>query len=409
MHQQLQQFLEQKPFQPFQVTLRDGRVFEIRRRDFALLLNRRLRIGIAATAAGDIPDRAGECSIDEILRIDRCETIASPSSGAPPRIALIGCGLVGQKRLNLLPPGSVTVTCDLQLARAQKLAAQAPGCLATDSVETAVSSPEVDAVMIATVNASLAPLALQAVQRGKHVLIEKPGAIRVRELDALEAAATKTGALVRVGYNHRYHPACLKALEIFQSGALGPMMFVRGRYGQGGRIGYDREWRADPKLSGGGELIDQGVHLIDLARLFLGDFASVDGHATTCFWDMPVDDNAFLSLRTAHGQTAWLHASCSEWKNLFSLEIYGRLGKLHWEGLGGSYGLERLIYYKMLPEMGPPETTIWEFPRGDESWKIEMQEFFEDIRLKRTPQPGLNEAKAVLQVVERIYARGKDS
>ena len=111
-------------------------------------------------------------------------------------------------------------------------------------------------------------------------------------------------------------------------------------------------------------------------------------------------------MRTAAGQTAWLHASCTEWKNLFSLEIYGRDAKLHWEGLGGSYGVERLTYYKMLPQMGPPETTIWEFPRGDESWKIEMAEFFEDIKLKRTPVPGLKEAKAALAVVERIYSQG---
>lgn len=320
-----------------------------------------------------------------------------------PRVALIGCGLVGQKRLNLLPPGSVTVACDLQLDRARKLAAQTPGCLATDSVEQTVTSPNVDAVMIATVNASLAPLAIQAAQHGKHVLIEKPGAIALTELDALAAAASKTGALVRVGYNHRYHPACLKALEIFRSGVLGPIMFVRGRYGQGGRIGYDKEWRADPKLSGGGELIDQGVHLIDLAGIFLGEFTSVDGHVATYFWNMPVDDNAFISLRNAEGRTAWLHASCTEWKNLFSLEIYGRDGKLHWEGLGGSYGLERLTYYRMLPQMGPPETTSWEYPCGDESWKLEMTEFFEDIRLGRTPVPGLKEARAVLSAVERLY------
>ena len=182
------------------------------------------------------------------------------------------------------------------------------------------------------------------------------------------------------------------------------MMFVRGRYGQGGRVGYDKEWRADPKLSGGGELIDQGVHLIDLAGIFLGEFTQVDGHAPTYFWSMPVDDNAFLSLRNAAGQTAWLHASCTEWKNLFSLEIYCRDAKLHWEGLGGSYGIEKLTYYKMLPQMGPPETTVWEYPRGDESWRIEMTEFLEDIRQKRMPVPGLKEAKAVLKVVERIYS-----
>ncbi len=327
----------------------------------------------------------------------------------PVRVALIGCGLIGQKRLNNLPPGSVTVACDLNLDRARRLAAQSPGCLATDSVEQAVTAPNVAAVMIATLNSSLAPIARQALAAGKHVLVEKPGAISVQELDELDAAARKSGALVRVGYNHRYHPACLKALEIFQSGALGPIMFVRGRYGQGGRVGYEKEWRADPKLSGGGELIDQGVHLIDLAGIFLGEFAAVEGHVATYFWKMPVDDNAFLSLRNATGNTAWLQVSCSEWKNLFSLEIYGRDAKLHWEGLGGSYGVERLTYYRMLPQMGPPETTIFEFPRGDESWKLEMQEFFEDIRLNRRPVPGLKEARAALSVVERIYSHPEAS
>jgi predicted dehydrogenase len=281
---------------------------------------------------------------------------------------------------------------------------QAKSGRAVADYHSAVSDPQVQVVFISTLNATLAPITLAAVKNGKHVLVEKPAAISVAELDAVDAAARHTGALVRVGYNHRFHPACLKAVELFRGGALGPMMFVRGRYGQGGRLGYEKEWRADPKLSGGGELIDQGVHLIDLAGIFLGEFTAVDGHVATYFWNMPVDDNAFLSLRNAQGHTAWLHVSCSEWKNLFSLEIYGRDAKLHWEGLGGSYGLERLTYYQMLPQMGPPETTIWEFPRGDESWKIEMTEFFADIQASRTTVPGLKEARSVLAVVEKIYA-----
>ena len=320
---------------------------------------------------------------------------------------MIGCGLIGQKRLSNLPSATVTVACDLNLNRARQLAAQSPGCVATDSVDEAVASKSVDAVMVATLNSSLAEIARKAVEQGKHVLVEKPGGISVKELDQLEIAARSKGVLVRVGYNHRYHPACLKAVEIFRSGALGPIMFMRGRYGQGGRIGYEKEWRADPKLSGGGELIDQGVHLIDLAGVFLGDIVKVEGHVATYFWKMPVDDNAFLSLRNAAGNTAWMHVSCTEWKNLFSLEVYGRDAKLHWEGLGGSYGIEKLTYYKMLPQMGPPETTVYEYPRGDESWKLEMQEFFEDIRLGRTPVPGLKEAKAALTVVEEVYRKGK--
>jgi len=118
---------------------------------------------------------------------------------------------------------------------------------------------------------------------------------------------------------------------------------------------------------------------------------------------MPVEDNGFMLLKTAHQQVAFLHVSCTEWKNLFSFELYGRNGKLHVEGLGGSYGVERLAYYKMLPSMGPPETTIWEFPMADTSWELEFAEFLDDIRLNRTPAAGLNDAYAALKVVNTIY------
>ena len=338
----------------------------------------------------------------------RGRTLLHPPMGFPntlPRFAILGCGLIGRKPLNSLAPGQLAVACDLNLSRAQSLVQDAPadGARATASVEDAVNDPEVDAVIVATLNGSLAAITEQAARAGKHVIVEKPAAISLAELDRVIEASARTGVLVRVGYNHRFHPAMLKARELVDAGALGPMMFIRGRYGHGGRVGYDREWRADAKLSGGGELIDQGVHLIDLAGWFLGEFASVEGHAATYFWDMAVDDNAFLNLRTAGGETAWLQVSCTEWKNLFSFEIYGRTGKLHIEGLGGSYGVERLSYYRMLPEMGPPETTIWEYPRGDESWKVEMREFLADIALKRTPVPGLKEARHALEVVRHIY------
>lgn len=318
--------------------------------------------------------------------------------------AIIGCGLIGRKRLAALgktPP--VLYACDLDTARAADLARLAPGCTPTTDYQVVLADPRVTAVIVATLNASLAPITLAAVRAGKHVLVEKPGALNAAQLRTIEAAARKTGALVRLGYNHRFHPALQQARDLIDRGALGPLMFLRARYGHGGRRGYDREWRADPALSGGGELIDQGVHLIDLARWFLGDFASVQGHAATYFWDMKVDDNAFMSLRTSGGQTAWLQVSCTEWKNLFSFEIYGRNAKIAIEGLGGSYGVERLAFYKMLPEMGPPDTTIFEYPRGDESWEIETRAFMDDIRVGREPAPGLKEGIRTLEIVEEIY------
>ena len=118
---------------------------------------------------------------------------------------------------------------------------------------------------------------------------------------------------------------------------------------------------------------------------------------------MPVDDNAFLILKTPQRQVAFLHASCTEWKNLFSFEIYGRDAKLHIEGLGGSYGQERLAYYKMLPQMGPPETTLWEYSMEDHSWEWEFAEFLEDISQRRKPAAGLTDARAALSIVEKIY------
>ena len=154
-------------------------------------------------------------------------------------------------------------------------------------------------------------------------------------------------------------------------------------------------------------MIDQGVHLIDLARWFLGDFEHVSGFVNTYFWHMPVDDNAFLSLRTKDNQVAWLHASCTEWKNLFSFEIYGRSGKLHMEGLGGSYGTERLTYYRMLPEMGPPETTTWEYPGEDRSWHREFEAFTETVEEDGDLMTGLENARAVLCVVSKVY-RGNE-
>ena len=323
-----------------------------------------------------------------------------------PGVAIIGCGLIGHKRARALSPARLVACADLNVERAQALARTVPAAVASADWQAVVARDDVDIVIVATTNNSLAEIALGAIQAGKHVLVEKPAARYTAELSPLISAAAERGVLVRVGFNHRYHPALRQAHTLFTNGALGELMFVRGRYGHGGRVGYEQEWRADPVLSGGGELIDQGVHLIDLARWFLGDFTRVTGSAHTYFWPMPVDDNAFLLLETPQGQTAMLHVSCTEWKNLFSLEIYGRDAKLHIEGLGGSYGLERLAYYKMLPQMGPPETTIWEYPMGDNSWQLEFAEFLEDIRLGRTPAASLADAQAALHIVAQIY---KDS
>lgn len=323
---------------------------------------------------------------------------------AKPGFAVIGCGLVGRKRVAGLPENAkLEVACDLELIRAEQLVALAGSGRACTDFREAVNDPAVAAVIIATRNDLLAPVANAAIRAGKHLLLEKPGALHADQLRAVEQAAREAKLRVRLGYNHRFHPGIEQARKLVDEGVAGPLMFLRARYGHGGRLGYEREWRADPAQSGGGELIDQGVHVIDLARWFLGEFEHVSGHCATCFWDMPVDDNAFINLRTADGKTAWMHVSCTEWKNLFSFEIYGRDAKITIEGLGGSYGQEKCTLYKMLPEMGPPETAVWDYPANDTSWEKETSAFVDDILLQRDPNPGLVEGIRILEIVAQLY------
>ena len=321
-------------------------------------------------------------------------------------IGIVGCGLIGKKRAACLGRGGRLVACaDLQLSRAEEIAAQFGG-RAVSSWRELIKISEIDIVIISTLHDSLSEIALAAINAGKHVFVEKPAARSPAELAPVIEASEKFGRKVRVGFNHRYHRAIQKAKHIVDLGELGDLMFIRARYGHGARLGYEKEWRGNPELSGGGELIDQGPHLIDLSRWFLGDFSEVTGFAHTYYWNMPVDDNGFMLLKTPSQKVAFLHVSCTEWKNLFSMEIYGVKGKSDISGLGGSYGLEKLTFYRMLPEMGPPETIAWEYPMSDNSWEKELSAFYEDISLDRKPNPSLEDALQVLNIINKIY---KDS
>jgi predicted dehydrogenase len=319
-------------------------------------------------------------------------------------LGIVGCGALARKRAQHLAGAQLVHCIDTDPQRASQLAAAHQGCQAGTDWRALLDRTDLDAVIIATPHDVQVQIMRAAILAGVHVLVEKPAARHVDELLSLPQLALAHDVRVRVGFNHRYHRAFQQARRLVDAGALGPLLFLRARYGHGGRSGYESEWRAQPQRSGGGELIDQGVHLIDLARWFLGDFVEVDGFAHTYFWNMPVEDNGFLLLKTAHRQVAFMHASCTEWKNIFSWELCGRDGKLQIDGLGGSYGTEKLSWYRMLPGMGPPETTIWEYPMRDNSWAVEMAEFIADIRDARAPSAGLHDAIAALAVVAKVYA-----
>lgn len=321
-------------------------------------------------------------------------------------IGIIGCGLIGHKRASSLGTIGKLIACaDINVSKAENLASKFPSFnpkFFRDWRELLYLS-DVDIVIVSTLHNSLAEISNEAIKAKKHVLVEKPAARNSLELEPLIKDIQQSKLKVRVGFNHRYHRSLQKAKELIDNGSIGELMFLRARYGHGARVGYDKEWRADPSLSGGGELIDQGPHLIDLSRWFLGHFSEVEGFAHTYYWDMPVDDNGFMILKTPEKKLAFLHVSCTEWKNLFSMEIYGKKGKIDLNGLGGSYGIEKLTLYSMLPEMGPPETTSWEYSMPDNSWQLEMEDFYQDILLDRKPSANLLDAYEALKIVEKIY------
>jgi predicted dehydrogenase len=288
-------------------------------------------------------------------------------------------------------------------ARAAALVGAADAVVA--SAAAAVETAGVELVVVATNHVGLAPATLTALRAGRHVLVEKPAASTLAAAEEVAAAAVEHGRVVRVGYNHRFHPALLQLRELVAGGSCGPLLHVRGRYGHGGRLGYEAEWRAQRAISGGGELLDQGSHLIDLVRVLAGDVELAFAELRTSFWPMEVEDNAFLALRTAGDGFAWLHASWSEWKNMFSLEVTLRDAKLEVTGLGGSYGPERLTHYAMGPELGPPDITTWEWPPGDDSWSREVADVLTAIAGGAAVGASIDDAVAALRVVDEAYRR----
>jgi predicted dehydrogenase len=293
------------------------------------------------------------------------------------RVAIAGCGLIGHKRAEALRPQDELIGCfDLVAERASELAAshKTRSCRSFDEL----LSTEPDVVIVAVIHDELAPLTERALAAGAHVLVEKPAGLGSEQVERLSKAASVAGRSVKVGFNHRFHPAIADLAREVHSGEHGELMHLRARYGHGGRPGYDREWRTDPSRSGGGELIDQGMHLLDLTHWLAGALPLHSALLRTHFWDTPVEDNAALILgerESRDGPWAMLHVTWTEWKNMFSLEAYCRTAKLQVDGLVRSYGTQNLRIYRMAPTLGPPDLEERSYAAEDVSWADEWAHF----------------------------------
>lgn len=301
-------------------------------------------------------------------------------------MGLVGAGLQGKRRAQALKRSSETklvVVADMDSEKAKFLADEMR-CQATNNWKKVIEREDVELLLVCTPPNLHASMSIAALNKGKHVLCEKPLARNPDEAKMMVDAAQENGMKLKSGFNLRHHPAVRQARKWVDEGVIGELMFLRCRYGIGGREGYEKEWRANHETSGGGQLMDQGMHVIDLSRWFLGDFSEAVGFASTMFWNTSVEDNAFVLLSTKERQIASLHLSWTQWKNLFSFEIFGKEGYVIVEGLGGSYGVEKVMLGKR-DFAKPFKEEIIEFRGEDVSWVEEWKEFVKAINENREP------------------------
>jgi predicted dehydrogenase len=328
----------------------------------------------------------------------------------PVRAGIVGYGYMGQiRRRNIAdhPDLELAAVCD-------PFRPQVVNSLHVESFEKweDLVSAKVDVVFVCTPNNLIPDVAVHALEKGRHVFCEKPPGRNLADIQRIRAAELANPACrLLFGFNHRHHPGITDAKAIIDSGALGEVLTLRGMYGKGGGYDYAQSWRNDPAVGGGGILLDQGIHMLDLFRLFVGEFEEVVGMRGIMAFDIPVEDNAFVLLRTACGQIAHLHSSATCWKHTFRLEIGCEKGYMVISGLlskTGSYGRETLVVGR---RPAPGERTAIGNPReetiyydDDPSWDIEVAHFVECIRQDKPVEKGTSlDALRVMEIVDQVY------
>lgn len=278
---------------------------------------------------------------------------------------------------------------------------------------TAIAWDEIDAIFVCTPNHVTADLVVEGLRRCGRVFCEKPPGRNWEDFSRIEEAARAIPQHTLVfGFNHRLHPNVQTAQAMIGQGGLGDVLYMKGTYGKSGGRHYRESWRNKREISGGGILLDQGIHMLDLFHLFLGEVTPVEAILADSFWNTGVEDNAFVLLRSRQGVPAFLHSSATLWKHTFRLEIGCRNGYLVASGLlsqTGSYGREQLVIGKREFEdealaLGNPREEIVHFDR-DESWDKEVHEFLSAVAEGRSPTHGsLEDARRVMETIRDIYA-----
>lgn len=280
-----------------------------------------------------------------------------------------------------------------------------------NNVDELIEDPNVDNVFISTPNFMNAEMVIKCLKNKKNVFCEKPPALNLKELMEVSNIYSQSRNTLMYGFNHRYHDSIIHMKSLIDSGEYGDLIWMRGRYGKSTDKDFFDGWRAQKHLAGGGIVIDQGIHMLDLFLLFAGKFTSVHAALSNHYWGLDIEDNAFITLENKEkGISASLHSTMTQWRHLFSLEVFLEGGYMVLNGLktsSGAYGDEVLTLAK---NRSKPPAASWEediittYPI-DNSWKNEIEEFLFSIKENREPAMGnIKDAINVMSLIDEIYA-----
>lgn len=330
------------------------------------------------------------------------------------KIGIVGYGKMGQLRHKVLEAGGygkVTKVHDPYF-RPELEGGEIVVC---DDWQEIVSDPEIDAIFIATVNALNKPITIAALQNGKHVFCEKPPALTAPDIVEIQGAERESNRTLMYGFNHRQHGAALHMRRIVEEGEFGRILWMRGRYGKSVDSNFLDTWRANKALSGGGILIDQGIHMLDLFLYLGGRFDEVQAMVSSLYWKQEgIEDNVFAMLRNSDsGMIASLHSTMTQWRHLFSLEVFMERGYMVLNGLktsSNSYGEEELVI--ALNRSVAPAATWQDEERHiypiDTSWETEAKIFFDALdKGKPITSGSSDQALAVMSLIDRIYENSR--
>lgn len=325
------------------------------------------------------------------------------------KVGIAGYGIVGKRRqqyINEHPQLQVWAVCDQSFSSKHERKSDLDYFNNYESLLEA----DLDILFVCLPNNIAAEVTIKGLKKGLHVFCEKPPGKDVQDiLNVIETEKSNPGLKLKYGFNHRYHESIKEALRIIHSGELGEVINLRGVYGKScvvpSAIGG---WRADRSIAGGGILLDQGIHMIDLMRLFCGEFQEVKGFVSNSFWKHDVEDNAYALLKDTKGRVAMLNSSATQWQHKFNLEISLTSGYIELHGiLSGtkSYGEERIVIGKReeVSANGQMEARTIKFLQ-DNSWKDEIFEFADlIINDKDVVSGNSNDALETMKLVFEIY------